>query len=92
MKTLSKEWSNITRPYLGNTWVRNEKAVLTLLMKQQNEPPLSLEQARAQVQRLKDHSASSVKKGRYNAWLIFVGKERQQKHGNKENSEVNTSQ
>lgn len=62
MKTLSKEWSNITRRYLGNTWVRNEKAVMTSLMKQQNMPSLSLEQARAQVQRLKDQSHSAVKK------------------------------
>ncbi len=53
MKTLSKEWPNITCRYLSNTWVRNEKAVMISLMRQQNEPPLSLEQARAQVQRIK---------------------------------------
>ncbi|MEJ7828623.1 MAG: hypothetical protein WKF91_10515 [Segetibacter sp.] len=63
MKTLSKEWSNITRKYLGNTWVRNEKAVMNSLMKQQSMQPLSLEQARAQVQRLKDQSRTTVKKG-----------------------------
>lgn len=63
MKTLSKTWSNITRKYLGNTWVKNEKAVMNSLIKQQSEQPLSLEQARAQVQRLKDQSHSAEKKG-----------------------------
>jgi hypothetical protein len=63
MKTLSNEWSNITRKYLGHSWVRNEKAVMNLLIKQQSMQPLSVEQARAQVLRLKNQSHTAVKKG-----------------------------
>ena len=63
MKKLSKEWTNIIRKYLGDSWVKNEQAVLNSLMKQQDNPPISLQQAREQVEGLSQQSQSAVKKG-----------------------------
>lgn len=63
MKQLNKEWTNIIRKCLGDSWVKNEQAALTSLMKQQNNPPISLQQAREQVERLSLQSQSTVKKG-----------------------------
>jgi hypothetical protein len=63
MKKLSKEWTNIIRKYLGDSWVKNEQAVLNSLIKQQDNPPISLQQAREQVERLSQQSQSAVKKG-----------------------------
>ncbi|TKK71859.1 hypothetical protein FC093_02250 [Ilyomonas limi] len=54
---------NTIREYLDDSWVKNEHAVLNPLMKQQEEPPVSLQEASAQVERLKQQSQSAIKKG-----------------------------
>ena len=43
--------------------MKNEMAVLITMIKQQRMLPISVEQARAQVLRLKEQSQSAVKKG-----------------------------
>lgn len=63
MKTLGVKWQTITRKYFGDAWVRNELAVMNTIIKQQKMLPISVEQARDQVQRLKDQSRSADKKG-----------------------------
>src|SRR4051812_18461618 len=63
MKKLNKEWTNIIRKHLGDSWVKNEQAVLNSLMKQQDNPPISLQQAKEQVEQLSQQSQSAVKKG-----------------------------
>lgn len=59
----SNKWKDITRKYLGGTWVTNEMAVQQTMTKQISQLPVSVAQARAQVQRLQDQSRSRVKKG-----------------------------
>ena len=51
------------RKYLGDSWMKNEQAVLNSLMEQQKQPPVSLQEAKAQVERLNLQSLSAVKKG-----------------------------
>ena len=63
MKQPNLIWKNITRRYLSDTWVKNEIGAMNTLTKQQELLPVSVEQARAQVQRLKLQSLSTAKKG-----------------------------
>jgi len=63
MKKLGKEWTNTIGKCLGDSWAKNEQAVLNSLLKQQEEPPVSLQEAKAQVERLSQQSRSAVKKG-----------------------------
>ena len=63
MKTPGIKWQIITRKYYGDAWVKNELGVMNTMIKQQEMLPISVEQARAQVQRLKDQSQSAAKKG-----------------------------
>ena len=62
MKIPGIEWKIITRRYLGDTWVQNEMGALNTIIKQQKKLPISVEDARAQVKRLKEQSQSAVKK------------------------------
>ena len=63
MNRPNQRWKNITRQYFINLWVKNETGVMNLWTKQQKMQPVSVEQARLQVRRLKDQSHSTVKKG-----------------------------
>lgn len=63
MKSATTTWKRITRKYLGDGWVKNEMGAMNTLIEQQKLLPISVEEARLQVQRLKDQSRSAVKKG-----------------------------
>ena len=72
MKKLNKKWTNIIRIYLGDSWVKNEQAVLNSLIKQQDSPPISLQQAREQIERLSQQSQSAVKRGHSSDYLASL--------------------
>jgi len=52
-----------SRRLFGNGWTTNEMQIMKALRQQQKTLPISVEQARRQVQRLKEQSLSTVKKG-----------------------------
>jgi hypothetical protein len=67
MISSTTKWKSITQRYLGDTWVKNEMAVLATITIQRKMLPISVEQARAQVLRLKEQSLSTEKKGQNTA-------------------------
>jgi len=60
-KSPTAEWKSIIHRYLGNSWVKNEIGALKTMAKQRKKLPISVEQARAQVIRLKEQSLSNRK-------------------------------
>lgn len=63
MKSPTAEWKRIIRRYFGSSWVKNEVGALKTITDQRKKLPISVEQARAQVIRLKEQSLSTAKKG-----------------------------
>ena len=60
----TSSWMTITRTYLGDTRVKNEIAVQNLILAQQQMQPVSLQESRNQVLRLRIRANQPRKKGR----------------------------
>ncbi|MEO6730132.1 MAG: hypothetical protein ABIN01_02860 [Ferruginibacter sp.] len=63
MKPITTEWMNSSSRLFGSGWVTNEMQIMKVLTQQPKMLPVSVEQARQQVRRLKEQSLSIVKKG-----------------------------
>ena len=63
MKPITTKWMNSSLKLFGKGWVNNEVQVMKILTQQQSKLPISVGQARQQVEQLKKQSLSIVKKG-----------------------------
>ena len=63
MESIITEWMYSSHKMFSDGWIANEVGAMKALIQQRKGPPVSVEQARKQVQLLKEKSQSTVKKG-----------------------------